>query len=433
MSVPKKWYLPPASFAALENYGIVILIMALMIGASGLAAKLRLPVPVLLIIVGMVAGFIPAIPAMMLDPHIIMLVFLPPLLYDAAFNISFKDFRTNINTIGTLAIGLVFITTLGIAAAAHYLIPGISWPLGFVLGAILSATDAVAAIGITKGLHLSRNTVTILEGESLVNDASALVAYRFAVAAVTGVVFVWWHATLTFLLVLGGGFLVGFVIAKALTFVLRWFRGNRQVIIALLLLTPFVAYLLAEQLKVSGVIAVVVLGLSMARLSREKFPEQLKDQSRNFWDMIIFLLNGLIFVLIGLQFPIVWKHTSPAERWPHIGYAAVITIVALGIRLVRVFLQQVNLERAFSRKRRVNPEALFDSGTSFIISWAGMRGIVSLAIAIGVPETLDDGRPFPMRNDIIFLTIAVVVLSLVGQGLTLPWVVTRFGKPKTQS
>jgi len=236
MSLPKKWYLPPASFAALENYGIVILIMALMIGASGLAGKLRLPVPVLLIIVGMVAGFIPAIPAMMPDPHIIMLVFLPPLLYDAAFNISFKDFRTNINTIGTLAIGLVFITTLGIAAAAHYLIPGISWPLGFVLGAILSATDAVAAIGITKGLQLSRNTVTILEGESLVNDASALVAYRFAVAAVTGVVFVWWHATLTFLLVLVGGFLVGFVIAEALTFVLRWFRGNRQVVIGLILL-----------------------------------------------------------------------------------------------------------------------------------------------------------------------------------------------------
>jgi Na+/H+ antiporter len=432
MSLPKKWYLPPVSPGALENYGIVILIMALMIGASGLAGKLRLPVPVLLIVVGMVAGFIPAIPAMMLDPHIIMLVFLPPLLYDAAFNISFKEFRTNINTIGTLAIGLVFITTLGIAAAAHYLIPGISWPLGFVLGAILSATDAVAAIGITKGLHLSHNTITILEGESLVNDASALVAYRFAVAAVTGVVFVWWHATLTFLLVLGGGFLVGFVITRTLTFVLRWFRGNRQVIIALILLMPFVAYLLAEQLKVSGVIAVVVLGLSMARLSREKFPEPLKDQSRNFWDMIIFLLNGLIFVLIGLQFPIVWKLTDPAQRWPHIGYAAVITVVALGIRLVRVFLQQVNLERAFSRKRRVSPEALFDSGTSFIISWAGMRGIVSLAIAIGLPETLDNGRPFPMRNDIIFLTIAVVVLSLLGQGLTLPWVVARFGKPKTQ-
>lgn len=407
--------------------------MALMIGASGLAGKLRLPVPVLLIVVGMVAGFIPAIPSIMLDPHIVMLIFLPPLLYDAAFNINFKDFRTNLNTIGTLAIGLVFLTTAGIAAAAHFLIPGMSWPLGFVLGAILSATDAVAAIGITKGLRLSHNTATILEGESLVNDASALVAYRFAVAAVTGIVFVWWHATLTFLLVLGGGFLVGLVIARTLAFVLRWFKTDRLVLIALILLMPFVTYLLAEQIKVSGVIAVVVLGLDMSRLSREKFPDSLKDQSRHFWDVIIFLLNGLIFVLIGLQFPIVWKHTDPTQVWRHIGYAAVITLVAFGIRLVRVFLQQINLERAFSNKKhRVSREALFDSGTSFIISWAGMRGIVSLAIAISLPETLDNGRPFPMRNDIIFLTIAVVVLSLLGQGLTLPWVVSRFGKPKTQ-
>jgi monovalent cation/hydrogen antiporter len=412
----------------MENYGIVIVIMALMIGASGLAGKLRLPVPVLLILVGMIAGFTPAIPPIMLDPQIIMLIFLPPLLYDAAFNISFQEFRTNINTIGTLAIGLVFLTTAGIAAVSHFLIPGMSWPLSFVLGAILSATDAVAAIGITKGLNLPHNTTTILEGESLVNDASALVAYRFAVAAVTGVVFVWWHASLTFLLVLGGGFLVGRVIARLLVFVLRWFRQNDMVIISLLLLMPFVTYLLAEQIKVSGVIAVMILGISMSRVSREKFPERLKDQSRHFWDVIIFLLNGLIFVLIGLQFPIVWKRIDPAQVGPYIGYAALITLAAFGIRLVRVFLQQVNLEKAFKGKRRVNPEALFDSRTSLIISWAGMRGIVSLAIAIGLPTTLDDGRPFPMRNDIIFLTIAVVVLSLVGQGLTLPWVVSRSGK-----
>ena len=412
----------------MENYGIVILIMALMIGASGLAAKLRLPVPVLLILVGVAAGFTPAIRPIMLDPHIVMLIFLPPLLYDAAFNINFTAFRTNINTIGTLAIGLVFLTTAGIAAVTHLLIPSMTWPLSFVLGAILSATDAVAAMGITKGLQLSANTVTILEGESLVNDASALVAYRFAVAAVTGVVFVFWHAWLTFLLVLGGGFIVGVVMAKLLAFVLRWFRKDDMVVITLMLLMPFITYLLAEQIKVSGVIAVVILGLNMARLSREKFPEPLKDQSRHFWDVIIFLLNGLIFVLIGLQFPIVWKRIDPAQIGPYIGYAALITLTCLGIRLVRVFLQQVNLERAFRGKRRVSQEALLDSGTSFIISWAGMRGIVSLAIAIGLPETLDNGRPFPMRNDIIFLTIAVVVLSLLGQGLSLPWVVARFSK-----
>jgi Na+/H+ antiporter len=415
----------------MENYGIVILIMALMIGASGLAGKLRVPVPVLLIVVGIIAGFVPSIPAMMLDPHIIMLVFLPPLLYDAAFNISFKEFRTNINTIGTLAIGLVFLTTAGIAAASHYLIPGMSWPLGFVLGAILASTDAVAAIGITKDLQLPHNTTTILEGESLVNDASALVAYRFALAAVTGAAFLFWHAFTTFLLVLGGGFLVGRGIAILLAYTLRFFRKNDMVIISLMLLMPFVTYLLAEQLKVSGVIAVVVLGISMAHLSREKFPDRLKDQSRHFWDVIIFLLNGLIFVLIGLQFPIVYKHMDPSQVGRFVGYAALITVVAFGIRLIRVFMQQFNLQRAFQGKRRISEEALFDSGTSLVISWAGMRGIVSLAIAIALPTTLDDGRPFPMRNEIIFLTIAVVLLSLLGQGLSLPWIVAKFSKKKT--
>ncbi|HMR82134.1 MAG TPA: cation:proton antiporter, partial [Niabella sp.] len=192
----------------MENYTIVLVIMSLMIGVSGIADKIKLPAPVLLLLVGMGVGFMPAMPDIELNPEIVMLLFLPPLLYDAAFNISFKDFKTNIHTINTLAVGLVFITTVGIAVVAHYLIPGMSWPLAFVLGAILSATDAVAAIGITKGLGLPHKTVAILEGESLVNDASALIAYRFAIAAVTGIAFVWWKASLQFLLVLGGGFLV---------------------------------------------------------------------------------------------------------------------------------------------------------------------------------------------------------------------------------
>jgi CPA1 family monovalent cation:H+ antiporter len=281
----------------MENYTVILLIMALMIGVSGIADKIKLPVPVLLLLTGIVAGFIPAMPDVELNPEIIMLLFLPPLLYDAAFNISFTDFRTNINTIGTLAIGLVFLTTAGVAAIAHFLISGMSWPLAFVLGAILSATDAVAAIGITKGLSLPRKTLTILEGESLVNDASALVAYRFAVAAVTGIAFVWWHASLQFLVVLGGGFVVGVILSQLLAYALRFFRTDAMVVIGLMLLMPFVTYLLAEYFKVSGVIAVVTLGLGMSRLSREKFPEKFKAQSKNFWDVIIFLLNGLIFLL----------------------------------------------------------------------------------------------------------------------------------------
>ncbi|NML22048.1 Na+/H+ antiporter [Pseudoflavitalea sp. G-6-1-2] len=415
----------------MENYSIILLILALMIGVSGIAEKLKLPVPVLLLVAGLSIGFAPEMPAIELNPEIVMLLFLPPLLYDAAFNISFKDFRVNLNTIGTLAIGLVFITTGGIAVIVHFMIPGMSWPLSFVLGAILSATDAVAAIGLTKGLGLPHKTITILEGESLVNDASALIAYRFAIAAVTGIAFVWWQASLQFLLVLGGGFLTGVVMAKLLAFALRFFRTNNMVVISLMLLMPFVTYLIAEHFHVSGVIAVVILGLSMARLSREKFPTKIREQSRNFWDVIIFLLNGLIFLLIGLQFPQVVRNMHPDHFWLYIGYAVIITLVALGIRMMRVYLQQFNLQRAFQGKhrRRISEDALFDSRTSLIITWSGMRGIVSLAIALGIPATLKNGEPFPMRNEIIFLSIAVVIISLIGQGLTLPWIVKKFGKP----
>jgi len=166
----------------------------------------------------------------------------------------------------------------------------------------------------------------------------------------------------------------------------------------------------------------------MSRLSREKFPEKLKEQSRHFWEVIIFLLNGLIFLLIGLQFPLVLKQMAGAQVWPFIGYAVVITMVTILIRLIRVYLQQLNLQKAFQGKRKISEEALFDSGTSLIITWSGMRGIVSLAIAISLPVTLENGSAFPMRNEIIFLTIAVVLLSLLGQGLTLPWIVKKLGK-----
>lgn len=410
----------------MENYAVILMIMALMIGASGFAGKIKIPVPMLLLVVGILFGFIPAMPEIEMNPEIIMLLFLPPLLYDAAFNISFQDFKTNINTISTLAIGLVFITTAGIAVLAYYLIPGMTWPLAFVLGSILSATDAVAAVGVTKGLGIPHKTVTILEGESLINDASALVAYRFAVAAVTGIAFVTWKASLEFLLVLGGGFVVGWLVFKALSLTIRFFRSDAMVVNSLILLMPFVTYLIAEHFNVSGVIAVVILGLGMSKLSRNKFPDHVKDQSRNFWDIIIFLLNGLIFLLIGLEFPIILKKMPQAQVWTFTGYAAIIVLITLLIRMARVYLQQFNLQKAFQGKRRISEEALFDSKTSFIITWSGMRGIVSLAIAIGIPETLENGEPFPMRNEIIFLSVVVVLISLLGQGLTLPWIVKKF-------
>jgi CPA1 family monovalent cation:H+ antiporter len=408
----------------MENYSVVLFIMAIMILLSGVADKIRLPYPILLIVAGIIIGFIPSIPDAELDPDVIFLIFLPPLLYDAAFNISFREFRMNLNTIWTLAIPLVFITTCGIALTAHYCIPGMNWPLSFVLGATLSATDAVAAISITKGLGLSHKTNTILEGESLINDASALVAYRFAVAAVTGITFVFLKASLQFVILMGGGFLVGFVMGKVLAFIITRVQKNPVVTISFMLLMPFVTYLVAETLHVSGVIAVVILALGISRFSNKVLPEQIKKQSKTFWEIILFLLNGLIFIIIGLQFPHVVKNIEKNEILPYLGYSLLITIVALALRMSRVFLQQLNLQQAFRRKkRRVSEHALLDARTSLIISWSGMRGIVSLAIAIGLPHTLQNGQPFPQRNAIIFISVAVVLFTLIGQGLSLPWLV----------
>ncbi|KLT69884.1 Na+/H+ antiporter [Flavobacterium sp. ABG] len=418
----------------MENYSIIIFILAIVIGLSAFADKIKLPYPILLVIVGIIIGFFPSMGEIEINPEIIFLIFLPPLLYDASFNISPNDFKTNINTIGTLAITLVFVTTLGIAIVAHYLIPGMTWPLSFVLGAILSATDAVAAISITKGLKISHKTITILEGESLINDASAFVAYRFAVAAVMGSAFVIWKATLQFMLLLGGGFLVGFIMAKILAYILTKVHKNVNVTISFMLLMPFVAYLVAEHLHVSGVIAVVVLGLSIARFSNKIFPESLKNNSRTLWDIIIFLLNGLIFILIGLNFRYILKDIDNTMILPYIGYAAIITITALLIRMGRVFLQKINLQKAFldtKGKRKVSEHALLDFNNSIILGWSGMRGIVSLAIAIGLPKFLENGTPFPQRNAIIFISVAVVLLTLIGQGLTLPWIVKKLTPKET--
>lgn len=408
----------------MENYSIVIFILAVMIGLSAIADKIKIPYPILLISAGIAIGFIPSLPVIEISPEVIFLIFLPPLLYDAAFNISAKEFRTHRYTIGTLAVSLVFLTASGIAVVAYYLVPGMTWPLAFVLGSILSATDAVAALSITKGLGLSLKTSTILEGESLINDASALVAYRFAVAAVTGSAFILWRASLDFLILMAGGFLVGFVSGKILAFVIQRVQKNNTVTISFMMLMPFVTYRLAEELHVSGVIAVVILGLAIARFSNKVLPDHIKQQSRNIWEIIIFLLNGLIFIIIGLEFPYVARNIPGQHVLPYTLYALAITVAALILRFLRVYMQQLNLQRAFKKgHRRITENALLDIKNSLIISWSGMRGIVSLAIAIGLPTHLADGSPFPLRHAIIFISVVVVLFTLVGQGLTLPWLV----------
>jgi len=412
----------------MEHYSIVILLLGVMICLSAVADAIRIPYPILLILGGIAVGFIPSVPVVELDPEVIFLIFLPPLLYDSAFNIRAEDFRTHFNTISTLAISLIFLTTTAIAAVAYFLIPGMTWPLAFVLGSILSATDAVSAISITKGLGLPHKMTTILEGESLINDASALVAYKYAVLAVGGSAFIFWRASLQFVAVMGGGVLIGMLAGRLLGVIINRVKNNNMVAISFMLLIPFVTYRIAEELHVSGVLAVVVLGIAMARFSTVIFPDHLRQQSKSFWDVIIFLLNGLIFILIGLQLPYVIRALDMDLILPYVGYGLLITLVAFGVRLLRVFLQQINLARAFQSKRgrhRISESALLDFKTCMVVSWSGMRGIVSLATAIGLPMLLEDGTAFPERSAIIFISVVVVLMTIVGQGLSLPWLVRK--------
>jgi monovalent cation/hydrogen antiporter len=408
----------------MENYSIVLLLLAIMLGLSAVAEKVKLPYPILLVVAGIGVGFIPGMPKIELDPDVVFLLFLPPMLYEAAFNISIFEFRRNIDTILTLAIALVFITAVGIAVLAHYLIPGMGWSESFALGAILSATDAVAATSITKGLGISHKTLTILEGESLINDASGLIAYRLAVAAVAGSSFVLWKAGLQFFMLLIGGLLVGLVIGGVMRLLFRYIHNKGTVAVSFTLLMPFVTYAVAEEVHVSGVIAVVTLGIMMSIFTRRKASQPLKVAYKSIWDIIVFVLNGLIFVLIGIEFPYVIEDIDHSLILPLIGYSFLICIVALIIRMGRIFFQRVNLERAF-RKRSINRNrrALLNWKECLIIGWSGMRGIVSLATALALPVTLSDGRDFPQRNIIIFISVVVVLITLVGQGLSLPWLV----------
>ncbi|RAJ05471.1 CPA1 family monovalent cation:H+ antiporter [Chitinophaga skermanii] len=414
----------------MENYTVILVLLGIMIVISTIAENLKFSMPIVLIFAGIGLGFIPGMPTVQINSEIIFLLFLPPLLYDASFKIPLNDFKANLSTISSLAITLVFLTTAGLAAISYYLIPGMTWPLAFVLGAILAPTDAVAALSITKGLKLSSLSTTILEGESLINDASALVAFRFAIAAVTGSVFIWYNALLTFVILLAGGFLVGFLIAKSLGVLLRMFRNNTVTILSLLLLAPFVTYLVAEKFHTSGVIAVVTLGFSMSRLSQFKFPDHVKHQSETIWDMVTFMLNGLIFILIGLEFPIIVEELSGTQLLTYAGIALLLTFTALVIRTWNVYVNRRRLLRAYHHpklkgtSREIPQSVLISLQDSMVISWSGMRGIISLAIAMGLPYVVGENG-VPMKNVIIYITTVVVLITVVGQGLLLPRIVKR--------
>ena len=389
------------------------------------ARKINISYPILFVAAGLVLGLIPKLPKVRLEPELIFLFVLPPLLYPAALFTSWRDFRVNLRPIGLLAIGLVLFTTVAVAYLAHYYM---AMPLasGFVLGAIISPPDAIAATAIAERLSVPRRIVTILEGESLVNDATALVAYRVAVAAVVTGTFSMPHATGQFFLVGLGGNAVGlFVGWLAEHFHKR--VDDAPIEITVSLLTPFAAYLLAERLGVSGVLAVVTTGLYLGMRMPELLSYKTRLQGGPFWDTLEFILNGFVFLLIGLQLPEVLRtlsgHAISVQRL--VWYALLISLAVIIIRILWVFPATYLPRLMFKSIRRRDPYPSWRHVT--IVAWTGMRGVVSLAAALAVPLVMQNGSPFPARELILFLTFVVIVATLIVQGLSLPLLIRGLG------
>jgi CPA1 family monovalent cation:H+ antiporter len=386
------------------------------------AERTSIPYPILLVVGGLGLGFVPGIPEIQLPPDLVLVAVLPPLLYGAAFFTSLRDLRENAGAITLLAVGLVLTTMVIVAAVAHMLIPGLSWAGAFVLGAIVSPTDPTAATAIAERLGLPRRLVALIEGESLVNDGTALVAYKFAVAAVLSGSFSMTDAAGRFAL----NVVAGIAIGLAVGFVVRQVRkriGDPALAITVSLLSGYFAYLPAQAAGVSGVLAAVTIGIYMGWYTPELTTWQTRLQGIAVWEILFFVLNALLFALVGLQLPVIVDALSGRSASTLLGYAAA---VALGVLVARfVWVIPGTYVTAWSRRRKrpiQNP-----GRASILLSWSGMRGAVSLAAALALPLTTDAGEPFPNRELIIFLTFGVILGSLVIQGLTLPGVMKVLG------
>ena len=406
---------------------IVLGLLVLVTGLAMVARAISVPYPILLVIGGLVIGFVPGLPHVELEPDIVFLLFLPPLLFVAAFFASPRELKANRRPIGSLAVGLVLFTTTVVGVVAHALLPELGWPVAFALGAIVSPTDAVAASAIFHRLGVPRRIVTILEGESLVNDATGLIAYRAAVAAAVTGAFSFAEWGVLFVVVAAGGVVLGLAVGWAVAQI--WKRVHDPVAsITISLLAPYAAYLPAEQLGASGLLAAVAAGLYLGwawpRALTGEAASETRLQGRAVWGTFEFVLNGLVFVLIGLQLPTILARLGrPIGELVLVGILISLTVIVS--RFVWVF-PATYLPRLLSpwlRRRDPSPPWQW----TMMLSWSGMRGVVSLAAALALPVTVVSGDPFPGREPLIFLTFTVILVTLVGQGLTLPPLIRALG------
>ena len=401
---------------------LVLFLLLCAVALGWVARHFKFPYPIALVVGGALLGLVPKLPQFPFDPQLILVIVLPPILYQAALLTSWSDFKANIRPIGLLAIGLVIATTLAVGATLKWLVPGMPWAAAFAFGAIVSPPDAVAATAILSRLNIPRRIVTILEGESLVNDASGLVLYKFAVAAALTGAFSLAEASLQFAAVSAGGIALG--VGLAILFIAIHRRlGDPFIEVLTALVAPYIAYIVAESLHVSGVLAVVAAGLVRGRHAPEIVSAEMRIMARSVWNVLVFLLNSLVFMLIGLQLSDMPDRLARYSTAQLVGWGLAASAAAILVRFAWVYVAAL-LPRALSGALRA-AEPRPRKRELGIISWCGMRGIVSLAAALALPATLPGGGAFPHRDLIVFLTFCVIAVTLVGQGLTLPALIRR--------
>jgi Na+/H+ antiporter len=398
---------------------IELLLLALIVAVAGLsvlARTVRVPYPILLVLGGLVLGFVPGMPAVELPPELVLVAFLPPLLYWSGFFSSPRDLRADARAIGGAAVGLVLVTTAAVAVAAHAVVDGLDWAAAFALGAIVSPTDPLAATAIGRRLGVPRRLITVLEGESLVNDATALVAYRVAVIAAVSGSFVAWQAGVRFVAGATGGVAVGLA-AGWLVAEVRRRLDDPVVEIVVSVATGYAAYLPAERLGASGVLAAVTAGLYVGWRAPELASASTRLLGFSFWEVLVYLANAVLFILVGLQLHPILSGLGGTPMTVLVGQAVLVAAVVIAVRLGWLFTTPY-LVRLLDRRPGQVPRRV-GARERLVLGWSGMRGAVSLAAALALPEG------FPLRNLILFLTFAVILATLVVQGLTLPTLIRR--------
>lgn len=414
------------SLSPMHQAEIIVLLLTAVGVLAVLAYKLSLPYPIVLVLGGLALSFVPRLPAVNLNPDVVFYFILPALIYPAALFTSWRDFRRNLRPILLLAIGLVLATTLAVAWVAHSTVPTLPWAAAFALGAIVSPPDAVAATAIIRRLSVPHRIQVILEGESLVNDATALVTLQFAIAALVTGAFSPAYAAGRFVWAAAAGIGIGLAVAVAM----RWVHShldNPPIQITFSLLTPFIAYLPAEQVHASGVLAAVAAGIFLGWHSPLMITARTRLQAYAFWETIVFLLNGFVFIVIGLQLPRI-LHASNHESLTRVFVSAIVICATVVLVRFAWVIPGSYLSRLLRNERQIR-EPIPSWQEVAILGWSGMRGVVSLAAAFALPLALTTGQPFPGRDYILFVAFSVILVTLVLQGLTLPVLIRKLNVP----